>query len=126
MVETSKAVGGLLVVAGLVLAVISALTVGDGDSWSPTSLIPAIWGVLFLAIGFVSEKKPDLNKHLMHAGAVVALLGILGAFMPLFGGGLKTVSGLVMLAGCIYFLVRAIQSFKAARLAREAAERAVA
>lgn len=114
MADIAKMVGGGLVAAGVVFGIVSAL----GD-FSPTALIPAFFGIAFLAIGMVSAAKPELNKHLMHVGALVALLGILGSFMPIIAGGaVKILSGLVLLAACAFFLVKAIQSFKAARLAR--------
>ncbi len=42
---------------------------------SPTALIPAIFGLLFIGCAFGSQKMPSLRKHLMHVAAVFALLG---------------------------------------------------
>ena len=108
--------GGVLVAVGLLVAVAS-------DSSSVTSLIPAFIGVVFIAIGLAGRAKPDLNKHLMHAAAAVALLAILGSLGSAIGRGstgwaLFAQLATVVVAGV--FLFFAIQSFRAARLAREA------
>lgn len=109
--------GGILVVVGVIVTLVS-------DSGSATSLIPAFIGVLFVVLGLVGRAKPDLNKHLMHAAAALALLAILGSLGSAIGRGstgwalFAQVVTIVVMGG---FLFLAIQSFKAARLAREAA-----
>ncbi|MEL6890419.1 MAG: hypothetical protein AAFP84_02380, partial [Actinomycetota bacterium] len=78
--EKSILSGGVLVVVGVVVTLLS-------DSGSVTSLIPAFVGIVFVAIGFVARAKPDLNKHLMHVAAAVALLAILGSLGSAVGRG---------------------------------------
>ena len=45
---------------------------------SVTALIPAIFGIILVLLGFLAKTKENLRKHLMHAAVVVALLGFLG------------------------------------------------
>ena len=47
------------------------------QSW--TALIPAIFGVVFVILGFVAS-DPSKRKHAMHAAAALGVLGLLGAF----------------------------------------------
>jgi hypothetical protein len=116
---------------GIILIIIGIVGYIHGTSTghaSPTALIPAAFGILFLIFGVVSGMKESLRKHLMHAAAVVALLGLLAV-----GGRLlSNISGLSMSAAvlsqlamavvCLVFLILAIRSFAAARRAREAGQ----
>jgi hypothetical protein len=102
-------------------------------SW--TALIPAFAGVLFLILGALAVAKPQLNKHLMHVAATLALL----AFVFTVGGIVKLirygagnippenarpfawiVQG-IMAVTMLIFIVLCVRSFIAARRAREAA-----
>ena len=47
-----------------------------------TALIPAIFGVLLLVLGFLARSE-SLRKHAIHAAAAVALLGCGGALFSL-------------------------------------------
>jgi len=91
-----------------------------------TALIPAAFGILFLIFGMVSQLKESLRKHLMHAAAVVALLGLLavgGRLLPKLGDltmSAAVISQLAMAAVCLVFLILAIRSFREARRARTA------
>ena len=111
------------IIAGAVLVVVGILVTVASDSSSATSLIPAFIGVVFVAIGLIGRAKPDLNKHLMHAAAAVALLAILGSLGSAIGRGstgwalFAQLATVVVLGGFLFF---AVQSFRAARLAREA------
>ena len=49
---------------------------------SPTALIPAIFGVLLLVLGFLAHFEAA-RKHAMHAAATVALVGCGGALFSL-------------------------------------------
>ena len=109
--------GAALIVLGIVV------TIGS-DSGSVTSLIPAFVGVVFLVIGLVGRAKPELNKHLMHAAAGISLLAILGSLGSAIGRGATgwaLFAQLATIAIVGVFLWQAILSFRAARLAREAA-----
>lgn len=96
---------------------------------SPTALIPAGVGGVLMLLGVVAFSDAA-RKHAMHLAAVVALLGFLGGFMPLVRQQMKGAdfnplapaarNGLVMSLACLIFLVQCIQSFRAARQARQA------
>ena len=79
--------------------------------------------LVFVGLGLLARAKPDLNHHVMHAAAGLALLGVLGSLGSAVGRGsegwaLVAQLATVMILGA--FLYRAVQSFRAARLAREA------
>ena len=87
---------------------------------SKTALIPAWIGVAFVLAWLVSTVKPALHKHAMHLAVVAALIGMLGAYMPIKVRGLDfsqaSVQGSVLLfLACGSFFVAAIRSFIAAR-----------
>ena len=108
--------GAALIVLGIVVTILS-------DSGSVTSLIPAFVGVVFVAIGVVARAKPDLNHHLMHAAAAVSLIAILGSLGSVIGRGSTGWALFAQLATIVIvavFLQQAVQSFIAARKAREA------
>ena len=93
------------------------------DSESATSLIPAFIGAVFVGLGLLARAKPDLNHHVMHAAAGLALLGVLGSLGSAVGRGSEGWALIAQLATVVIlggFLYRAVQSFRAARLAREA------
>lgn len=109
--------GGVLIVIGVVVSILS-------DSESVTSLIPAFIGIVFVLIGLVGRLRPALNHHAMHAAAALSLIAILGSLGSVIGRGSTgwaLFSQLATIAVTGAFLVLAIQSFRAARLAREAA-----
>ena len=111
------------IAAGVALVVLGGLVTLASDSGSATSLIPAVIGVLFLALGGAAHAKPALNHHLMHGAAALSLLAILGSVGSIVGRGssgwaLFAQVATAAIAGV--FLVLAIQTFRAARLARDA------
>ena len=91
---------------------------------SMTALIPAFFGLGLVILGFLARSE-SIRKHAMHAAAVVALVGCVGALIPL----LRTPAGprpaiavfsqaaMVILTGV--FVVLCIRSFRAARRARK-------
>jgi len=92
---------------------------------SKTALIPAWIGCVFLLSALIAYIKPALNKHAMHLAVLAALVGMLGAAMPIkvrgFDFSQASVQGSVLLfATCAAFFVAAIRSFIAARRARGA------
>jgi len=114
MARNSMIAGALLILVGVLVSFAS-------DSGSVTVLIPAFIGVVFVALGAVGWAKPDLNRHLMHAAAALAVLVILGGAGSAIGRGssgwaLGAQLSTIVVAGA--FLVLAIRSFRAARLAR--------
>jgi hypothetical protein len=87
---------------------------------SKTALIPAWIGVVFLLAWVLSTLKPALHKHAMHLAVVAAVIGMVGAYMPIkvrgFDFSQASVQGSVLLfLGCGVFFVAAIRSFIAAR-----------
>jgi hypothetical protein len=87
---------------------------------SKTALIPAWIGGAFLIAWLVSTLKPALHKHAMHVAVLAALMGMLGAIMPIkvrgFDFSQASVQGSVVLfLTCGVFFVAAIRSFVAAR-----------
>ena len=116
MAKKTMIVGAILLVLGGVVTVLS-------DSGSITSLIPSFIGAILVVLALVAQAKPDLNHHMMHGVAVVALLAVLGSLGSLIGrgsGGWALFSQLVTVVACGGLLFFAVQSFRAARLAREA------
>ena len=111
------------IIAGAVLIVTGVIVTIASDSESVTSLIPAFIGALFVLLGVVGQAKPDLNHHVMHGAATLALIGVLGSLGSLIGRGstgwalFAQLVTVVVLGGFLYL---AVQSFKAARLARQA------
>jgi hypothetical protein len=109
--------GAALIAIGVIVSLASS-------SESVTSLIPAFIGVVFVALGLTARAKPDLNHHLMHGAAALSLLAILGSLGSLIGRGstgwaLFSQLATVVITGAFLFL--AVNSFRAARLAREQA-----
>jgi hypothetical protein len=99
---------------------------------SPTALIPAGPGVLFILLG-VMARNARYRMHAMHAAAGLALLGFVmmipGGLVPLarWAGGTEpakpaaVVSRSIMAGLMLVFLVLCVRSFIAARRARVAA-----
>ena len=115
MSKRSITTGVVLIVLGVVVTIVS-------DSGSATSLIPAFIGAVFMGLGFAGNSKPELNHHFMHGAAALSLIAILGSLGSLIGRGSTgwaLFSQLMTTLICLLFMVTAIQSFKAARIARE-------
>ena len=106
-----------------VLIIMSLWGYFSSDTPSMTALIPTIAGVLLLLMynGIKTE-----NKVIAHIAVVLTLLVIIALIKPLTGafGRSDTFAmvriGVMMLTG-ILAMVAFVKSFKAARLAREAA-----
>jgi hypothetical protein len=108
----------LLGAALIVLGVIVTVASGSG---SATSLIPAFIGIVFLALGLLARAKPELNHHLMHGAAALALIAVLGSLGSAIGRGAEGWALFAQIATivlCGGFLALAVQSFRQARLAR--------
>jgi hypothetical protein len=116
MAKKTLTVGAILLVLGGVVTVLS-------DSDSITSLIPSFIGAVLVVLALVAQAKPDLNHHMMHGVAMIALLAVLGSLGSLIGRGstgwalFSQLVTVVLCGGLLYF---AVQSFRAARLARQA------
>lgn len=96
------------------------------ESRSATALIPAALGALLVILGVAANAKPDMSHHFMHGAAMVALLGVLGSLGSLLGrwngddGYLAEFSQAATIVLCAGLLYLAVQSFRAARIARTA------
>tara|TARA_A200000159_G_C7064707_1_gene231817 strand:- start:31 stop:387 length:357 start_codon:yes stop_codon:yes gene_type:complete len=115
MSKKSVIVGSILILLGVIVTIIS-------DSGSATSLIPAFIGVVFVVLGLGGNLKPELNHHFMHGAAALSLIAILGSLGSLIGRGSTgwaLFSQLATTIICLLFMIAAIQSFKAARIARQ-------
>ncbi len=96
-----------------------------------TWLIPAGFGIVLIFLGAIGARGGNVRKHAMHGAALV---GTLGALLCLFQGGSQLVKilqdkevnmlavGMVwsMAVVCLTFVGVCVQSFVAARKARQA------
>lgn len=112
-------IGSLLIILGLT----GYFGVG---SESITALIPAFFGIVIAALGFLG-KKENIRKHVMHAALLMALLGLIGSFtgipktITMLDGGdiarpAAALAQAVMALICLVYLILGIQSFIKARL----------
>ena len=115
MSKKSILLGSALGLLGIIVTIVS-------DSNSATSLIPAFIGIVFVGLGVAGNLKPKLNHHFMHGAAALSLVAILGSLGSLIGRGSTgwaLFSQVLTSVLCLAFMVAAIQSFKAARIARQ-------
>ena len=89
-------------------------------SGSQTALMPAYPGILLAVLGALAAVFDNARRHLMHAAAVVALLGALApaAALVVRAAQMSPLALLVnvgMLLLCAALLVQMIRSFIAAR-----------
>ncbi|MFU8860667.1 MAG: hypothetical protein ACNA8K_09600 [Cyclonatronaceae bacterium] len=121
MPKITKYLGILLIVMGL-------LSYFGSGMISITAMIPAFFGVFFLAGGILAEKE-NLRKLVMHVAVLVAVLALLGTFRGLMnffgylGGGelerplavtMQAVMAVIMMA----YIFMAVRSFIQARRSR--------
>jgi hypothetical protein len=90
-----------------------------------TSLIPAAFGALFVLLGYFA-RNPAWRMHIMHAAALLALVGLLSTFGGIVGV-IRLIAGqelrrpdaaiaqAVMAGACLVFLILAVRSFINAR-----------
>ena len=99
------------------------------DLHSPTALIPAGFGVALLLCGLFAVKA-SIRMHVMHAAALIGLLGTIGGlgmggrqFSALWNGTAERPAAvklqLTMGVICLAFLVMCVKSFIDARIARQ-------
>ena len=122
MYQLTRLLGLLLIILGF------AAYFGTGQE-SFTPLIPSFFGVVFVVLAALS-KKENLKKHAMHVSAGLAMLGILGTARAI-PGVLNLISGeevvrpvaiyaqFAMFLMCLVYMIRAVQSFRAARKSRD-------
>ncbi len=94
---------------------------------SPTALIPALFGLPLLILGWVALKE-HMRRHAMHVAGVIALLGFAGTVSGLMklpvlltGGELDRPAAVPLQAAmailCLIFVLLCIRSFIKARRA---------
>lgn len=109
---------------GRLLILLGIIGYGYGiysDNASLTALIPAIFGLLLMALGHISNAKENLRKHLMH---VAVLIGLIGFIVPLIRivpklGDFQLTFAAAMLISmsvlCLVFVILCVKSFIDAR-----------
>ncbi|MDP9072451.1 MAG: hypothetical protein M3N68_14430 [Actinomycetota bacterium] len=113
---------------GVGLIVLGIVSYAGSGAESVTALIPAFFGIVLAALGFVGRRE-DRRALTMHIAALLALLGLLGS-----AGGLLSLPDLVtgedlerpwavaaqsvMALALAVYLALAVRSFVAARKAR--------
>ena len=113
---------------GVVLILLGVVGYIATSGVSYTALIPALFGIVFVVLGFVARKE-NLRKHAIHAGAALALIGmiatakgVLGLFTMMTGGEVAnsaaTISRAIMSILSLVFIVLCVRSFVQARLSR--------
>ena len=119
-------------IAAILLIVVGVTGYANQDpaKASPTALIPAFFGIALAVCGLLAFKA-GLRKHAMHAAAVLALLGGLGAPYPIFkrlakGSDVNFAEPAVISAAlttviCFVLLALCVNSFIRVRKARRAA-----
>lgn len=97
---------------------------------SPTALIPAAFGAVALVLGLLARKE-HLRKHVMHAAALLGLLGVFGAarglpgfFRWLSGGQVEhpaaVIAQTIMVVLSLVFVALCVKSFIDVRRSRVA------
>ncbi len=118
MKNLTLSLGILLTLLGL------ASYFGTGQE-SITALIPTFFGMVFIILALFAGAE-SLRKHMMHAAAGLALLGAFGSargipgFIDIISGEtvarpLAVYAQVAMFLMCTVYIVRAVQSFRAAR-----------
>lgn len=117
MTATAKWFGRLLILVGLAGYVYG--TYNGNASW--TALIPAIFGLVLMALGYAAAAAEGMRKHLMHVAVVIALLGFIASAGRLisrlseFTVSAASLSQIAMAVICLVFVILAVRSFIAAR-----------
>jgi uncharacterized membrane protein len=117
---------------GAILALLGVFGYFASGRASLTALIPTAIGVVLLICGGLAQKE-SMRKHAIHAAlivAIVAVLGTAGGVVKLIKWGMGTaperpmavIVQTITAALSIGFIVMGIRSFRAARLARDAAK----
>jgi len=105
---------------GLILVTISLIGYLGSDTPSPTALIPAAFGFLFVVLYPLMKKG---NKAVAHIVVVLTLLLIIALVKPLTGAlgrddSMAAIRVGIMIATSVFALIVYIRSFVAARSSR--------
>ena len=126
--------GLITIILGAFLSVLGVVGFVATGSEHFTALIPTGFGIVFVILG-VLARQDTLRKHVMHAAAVLSLIGFAATVrgVPnlvhfLAGGEVErpaaTVSQSLMALACLAHLALCVRSFIAARRQRRAQEAA--
>jgi hypothetical protein len=118
MPSTTRMVGLVLMIVGIASYWLTGRT-------SITALIPAFLGVVFVLLAYIARNE-SARKHAMHVAVAIGLLGVLGTLgraIPAIVAGqigrpaviAQVVTGLLL----AYYVFLGVQSFRAARRARQ-------
>ena len=121
MSQLSQLVGVILMVLGVASYLLSGMA-------SPTALIPAAFGLVLSMLGYYGRHE-STRKTALHVAMVVAVVGLIGsasglmALPALLTGGevarpTAVIAQSVMAVVLLWYLVRGVQSFVAARASR--------
>jgi len=118
MPATTRLFGIVLMLIGIGSYVLTGRT-------SITALIPAFFGVVFVALAYVARSEA-VRKHAMHVAVAVALIGVLGTLgraIPAVAGGQLTrpavMAQLITALVLGVYVGLGVQSFIQARRARK-------
>ena len=121
MPSVSIACGILLMLIGVIGYAYGMI---DGKA-SLTALIPALFGLVLVALGAVSRAKEHLRKHLMHGAVMVGLIGFIATASSFFkipallNGTAERpaaiIAQLATAAVCLIFVLLCVKSFADAR-----------
>jgi len=113
------------IITGAILILLAAVSYLLSGGESLTALIPAIFGIPMVVLGYVA-KKESARRHAMHAAVGIAMVGFLGTirvlpkFLTMVGGNSverpgAVVAQIIMAVLCITFVGAGIKSFVDAR-----------
>src|SRR5699024_1299846 len=74
---------------GILLILLGIISYFATGMISITALIPAFFGIVFVILAWLANKKESWNQHIMHVSVLVALIGIIGSIsglIDLIGG----------------------------------------
>lgn len=120
-------VSRVTIILGLILIVVGLVGYFGSGMISPTALIPAAIGAVFVALGCVAGRGSEhVRKHTMHAALVLALITVVMTFRGLLGlptllSGVPVPNGAAILSKsitallCLLFIGLGINSFIQAR-----------
>ncbi len=125
MAGEEAVVTAIAIVIGAILTVLGVGGYFLTGQVSATALIPAAFGILFIALGALAQND-KWRKHAMHLAVALAALGIAGAFegvisvIKLWSGTQiarpgAAYSRAIMVVACLVFLILGIRSFVTAR-----------
>ena len=119
MPSTTRLFGLILIVLGIASYTMTGRT-------SITALIPAFFGAAFVVCALVARKEAA-RKHAMHAAVALGLIGAIASLVravpAVIGGNISrpaVISQLAMAALLAVYVALGVQSFIAARKARQA------